>query len=718
MADKSSVFAIVAGPLYVEFLTEKTYPPCSDYHTVLVPRKERPWSKQREVGGSAYKLARYWAETKGPAAFVTRVPTPLCKDGDDGWRERAFYDDAKWLRSEVNTAADAQARFFLQLLPGSGTCCPDYTFHLEHPEADLWPVFSLGKGAASELAWSDVVNCWKRNREAVSRSAMTIICLMGLCRTRLSETLAEAIRKKDSTTEKVLKEVKLYIDLGRTDFRYEKKNVKDVQTCIRRAHTALVDHSTKVALGLGANGQFPREYLIVRPHGVLAGRWWLYRQTDNKKPNKLERAHFASPDPIKQASVSGRPARVAEVISGIASGGMIAGISQWMPFAEINSFTEPEEITEDEKLLHTLRRIQRRLAVDRHFNRILIYGPTGSGKEVIARWLYNAHPYLRHGRFVAVSCGRLEGSLVNAELFGNTKNAFTGAAERKGAFIAANGGFLLIDDLDTLPLVTQAKLLRVLEDNEVCRLGADVPESINLFVVATTNRPPEELVRRERLRVDLYYRLMAGGILEIPPLDRRPADLLRIARSYWEQRNTIWNVDYSWPQELGDRLTKMELRGNCRQLDVIIEHVHAMAREKNGRCQLAEVELRDRLGIEDERDDIGEYSAPINSKKGLRGSSPIFDQLRRECGGLLDESDHNSRFSLFLDLWEQACMHINVEDKKYLTARQILECLGGEQEDRALVLRMLKACPRTDKVYAGPKTRWRLVPNKPVVLRD
>lgn len=155
---------------------------------------------------------------------------------------------------------------------------------------------------------------------------------------------------------------------------------------------------------------------------------------------------------------------------------------------------------------------------------VLIQGESGTGKELFARAIHQASP--RNGKpFVAVNCGAIPQELVDAELFGHEKGAFTGAATaRAGHFEAADGGTLFLDEIGELPLASQVRLLRVLQEREVTRVGASVAKPINIRVIAATNRVLPEEIRGGRFREDLFHRL-AVGVLQLPPLRNREGDL-------------------------------------------------------------------------------------------------------------------------------------------------------------------------------------------------
>ena len=161
---------------------------------------------------------------------------------------------------------------------------------------------------------------------------------------------------------------------------------------------------------------------------------------------------------------------------------------------------------------------------------VLLLGETGVGKEVLARAIH-AHSARAKGPFMGINCGALAESLLESELFGSEKGAFTGAVARPGLFEAADGGTVFLDEVGELPLSTQVKLLRVLEERVVTRLGSTRARPIDVRVLAATNRDVEADSRQGRLRADLYFRLN-GVALNIPPLRERPRELEALAATF------------------------------------------------------------------------------------------------------------------------------------------------------------------------------------------
>jgi transcriptional regulator with PAS, ATPase and Fis domain len=203
---------------------------------------------------------------------------------------------------------------------------------------------------------------------------------------------------------------------------------------------------------------------------------------------------------------------------------------------------------------------------------VLVIGETGTGKELVARHIHNLSGR-RNGPFVAVNCGAFSESLVEAELFGHEKGAFTGALSAKaGWFEEANGGTLFLDEIGDLPLPIQVKLLRVLQEREVVRLGSRKSIPINVRVLAATNVQLEKAINAGHFREDLYYRLNVVT-LQLHPLRDRPGDILPLARHFI--RSYSDRLGYG-PVELSPKaqakLVEYSWPGNIRELENVIHH--------------------------------------------------------------------------------------------------------------------------------------------------
>jgi DNA-binding NtrC family response regulator len=202
---------------------------------------------------------------------------------------------------------------------------------------------------------------------------------------------------------------------------------------------------------------------------------------------------------------------------------------------------------------------------------VLITGESGTGKEMVARTLHDLSP--RKGRpFVAVNCAAIPEALMESEIFGHEKGSFTGAFERRaGCFELADGGTLLLDELAEMPVGTQAKLLRVLEERKLRRLGGRTEQEVDVRVLAATNRDPAKAVSEGNLRADLYYRLNVFNIA-MPPLREHIEDLAPMADAMVIEMNRKHgrNVRGVAPSML-DRLKAHDWPGNGRELRNTIE---------------------------------------------------------------------------------------------------------------------------------------------------
>ena len=202
---------------------------------------------------------------------------------------------------------------------------------------------------------------------------------------------------------------------------------------------------------------------------------------------------------------------------------------------------------------------------------VLITGASGTGKELVARTIHELSPR-REKIFVAINCAAIPETLIESEIFGHEKGAFTGAMERRtGCFELAEGGTLLLDEIGEMPVGTQAKLLRVLEDHKLRRLGSRVETSVDVRVLAATNKVPEDAVAQGELRGDLYYRLNVFNI-HMPPLREHKEDLpdlvnlllsemsAKHSRKVAAVSEAVMNVfnSYSWPGNVRELRNTLE----------------------------------------------------------------------------------------------------------------------------------------------------------------
>lgn len=203
---------------------------------------------------------------------------------------------------------------------------------------------------------------------------------------------------------------------------------------------------------------------------------------------------------------------------------------------------------------------------------VLVYGETGTGKELFVQSIHNASPR-KNKPFIAQNCAALPSNLLEGILFGTVKGGFTGAEDRPGLFELANGGTLFLDEINSMPLELQAKLLRVLQDGTIRRVGAVKTINVDVRIITATNTSPEEAVKVKQLRQDLYYRLNVIT-LGLPELRKRKEDIPLLVEYFINKYNKLFNKsvrgvsdkvlkifkEYSWP-------------GNVRELEHVIEGI-------------------------------------------------------------------------------------------------------------------------------------------------
>jgi DNA-binding NtrC family response regulator len=226
---------------------------------------------------------------------------------------------------------------------------------------------------------------------------------------------------------------------------------------------------------------------------------------------------------------------------------------------------------------------------------VMITGETGVGKELVAR---RVHELSLRGRraFVAINCGAVPASLIESELFGHEKGSFTGAdRQRQGILRQAHGGTLFLDEITEMPLDLQVKLLRVLETGSFIPVGRDAAETVDMRVIAASNRDTEKAVGEGKLRQDLHFRLNVFPI-EVPPLRERAEDIALLARHFLDELNQASRLEKRLAAAALRKLSEHSWPGNVRELKNVIERTYIMS------------------GIE-----IGEGDIPI--KPGARGTA-------------------------------------------------------------------------------------------------
>jgi DNA-binding NtrC family response regulator len=279
---------------------------------------------------------------------------------------------------------------------------------------------------------------------------------------------------------------------------------------------------------------------------------------------------------------------------------------------------------------------------------VLIIGESGVGKELIARAIHQAGTR-SEAPFVAVNMAALSDNLVESELFGHEKGAFTGAnQQRKGRFELADDGTLFIDEVGDIPLHIQVKLLRVLQEQTIERIGSAEPLSIDVRIIAATNRPLEEMVQNGQFREDFYYRLNVVKI-HLPPLRERKSDiplLVDIFRKRYSEMNGKEIVAIS--REAMDRLMKYSYPGNVRELENSIEQAVVLCRNNT----ITAADLPDAMRNGSFSDKLAEEQGSLDERvsafeiKLIRKAMEESSGVQTRAAELLGMSERHLRYKL------------------------------------------------------------------------
>lgn len=222
---------------------------------------------------------------------------------------------------------------------------------------------------------------------------------------------------------------------------------------------------------------------------------------------------------------------------------------------------------------------------------VLVTGESGVGKESIPK-IIHALSHRKHGKYIAVNCGAIPEGTIDSELFGHEKGAFTGATQtRSGYFEVADGGTIFLDEVGELPLTTQVRLLRVLENGEFIKVGSSQVQKTNVRIVAATNLNMAEAIKKEKFREDLYYRLSTVDI-HLPPLRERKEDIHLLFRKFASD----FALKYKMPtirlsDDAVDLLLKYRWSGNVRQLRNIAEQISVLEQERSINSQILKTYL-------------------------------------------------------------------------------------------------------------------------------
>ena len=227
-----------------------------------------------------------------------------------------------------------------------------------------------------------------------------------------------------------------------------------------------------------------------------------------------------------------------------------------------------EDIVGQSPEIQEVRRLIQRIA--NSSSSVLVYGETGTGKELVVSSIHNAS-YRKDKTFMPINCAALPESILESLLFGTRRGAFTGAEDRVGLIEECSGGTIYLDEINSMPLKLQSKLLRVLDTKTVMALGASKPKEVDIRIVASVNRSPEQLMQNKEMLPDLFYRLNAIHI-RVPPLRSRPEDIELLAQHFLDSYNRqLGKQNNGISPEAMELLKTYHWPGNVRELEPTIE---------------------------------------------------------------------------------------------------------------------------------------------------
>jgi transcriptional regulator with PAS, ATPase and Fis domain len=345
---------------------------------------------------------------------------------------------------------------------------------------------------------------------------------------------------------------------------------------------------------------------------------------------------------------------------------------------------------------------------------VLITGESGSGKESFSK-IIHSNSSRKHGQFIAINCGAIPEGTIDSELFGHEKGSFTGAHEaRKGYFEETNGGTIFLDEIGEMPLGTQARLLRVLENGEFIRVGSSKVQKTDVRVIAATNRELFNEVEKGKFREDLYYRLNTVPIY-VPPLRERGGDVELIFRKFASDFADKYRIQpLKLTEEAKETLIKYRFPGNIRQLKNIVEQISVLETEReisNTTLQKylpqtttlpALVKEKGKAGEEfSERDLL--YKILFDMKKDMTELKKlVFELLKHESYGSQMIQDHRDLFHsvsnepgnentyLLKPLKKDSSEPIEIDKIEDIPHETEEESLSLEHQEKEMIMKALK----------------------------
>jgi len=327
-------------------------------------------------------------------------------------------------------------------------------------------------------------------------------------------------------------------------------------------------------------------------------------------------------------------------------------------FQNINNDLTPADSVSYPRILHS-QAIQRLYgeasAIAETDATVLLLGETGTGKDVLARHIH-ASSRRADAPFIKVDCGSIPENLIETELFGYVAGSFSGANKhgKAGLVEAANTGTLFLDEVGELPMPMQSRLLRVLQDREVMRVGATVPKKVDVRIIAATNRNLEHEMEKGSFRSDLYYRLKVA-VLNLPPLRKRKTDILPLAQGFLKYYCRKYNKQATFSTEVEKILQNYSWPGNVRELENFIQGIIVT-------CKQGIIEARDLSGI----------------------TARHIDKDKSDCSFALPEMDGRSLKSIMKEI-EGEILAVGL--KKYGSIAKLAQNM---QMDRSSIFRKLR----------------------------
>lgn len=348
-----------------------------------------------------------------------------------------------------------------------------------------------------------------------------------------------------------------------------------------RANTVMINHSYEQITGLSKKEVFGKNMKKLVEGGIISQSGSLKAIEERRTVTLMQEFKTGKKAMITSTPVFNESGKVDMVVTNVRD------------LTEIYRLKEKveEQEQEEEKLRRNLEHVQQRLEIENMIAQdkntlqavllagkvapldatVMLLGETGVGKEVFAKHIYQ-NSSRKDENFIKVNCGAIPENLIESELFGYEKGAFTGANKngKMGLFELADKGTLFLDEIGELPLSMQVKLLRAIQEREIERIGGTKPIPIDVRIIAATNRNLEEMMREGTFREDLYYRLMVFPI-EIPPLRKRKDDIAALAELFLNQFNKKYNFRKKFSESSLCVLNEYKWPGNIRELKNIVE---------------------------------------------------------------------------------------------------------------------------------------------------